>query len=244
MKYYKILNDNTFIGVINSYNFIRYQSLTNSFICANEKNGQFVEYNGVLYRSTWMAPLNNEITNEYEVVNIIEISEEVYNTFKEAIDTETEIDEEDYSDARIDVLPVDPAEEMSIEFLQNTKINEMSNICKQTIEQGFDLQLRDEICHFSLTIQDQLNLMSLSAMAQTQSLIPYHADGEECVFYTAEEINEIISAATEFKNYQLTYYNALKSYIKALNTVEDISAITYGTPIPDEYKSDVLKVLE
>ena len=28
------------------------------------------------------------------------------------------------------------------------------------------------------------------------------------------------------------------------NTIEEISAIQYGTPIPEEYKSDVLRVLE
>jgi len=81
-------------------------------------------------------------------------------------------------------------------------------------------------------------------MAQTESLIPYHADGETCEFYTPDEINEIISTATAFKNYHLAYYNSLKTYVNALETVEEISAITYGTPIPEEYKTDVLKVLE
>ena len=77
-----------------------------------------------------------------------------------------------------------------------------------------------------------------------QELIPYHADGEEMTFYTAEEINQIISAANELKNYNTAYFNSLKAYINALDTIEAIAAITYGTPIPDEYKSDVLRVLE
>jgi len=86
--------------------------------------------------------------------------------------------------------------------------------------------------------------MNLNLTAQAEDLIPYHADGEECTFYTSEEIKEIISAATSFKNYQIAYNNALKTYINALDSVEAIGAITYGTPIPDEYKSDVLKILE
>jgi len=81
-------------------------------------------------------------------------------------------------------------------------------------------------------------------MAQTQSMIPYHADGETCIFFTAEEISQIVSAATAHKVYHTTYYNALKNYINALETIEDIAAITYGTPIPDEYKSEVLRVIE
>ena len=81
-------------------------------------------------------------------------------------------------------------------------------------------------------------------MVQTQSLIPYHADGEECTFYSAEEINTIINESNTFKNYHISYYNSLKTYINTLDTIEAIAAITYGTPIPDEYKSDVLMVLE
>jgi len=77
--------------------------------------------------------------------------------------------------------------------MKESKINEMSRICRQTIEAGFDLELRGETRHFSLSTQDQLNLISLSTMAQTQSIIPYHADGEECEFYTADEINIIIA---------------------------------------------------
>ena len=120
----------------------------------------------------------------------------------------------------------------------------MSYTCRTTIENGFDIELRNETHHFSLDTQDQLNLISLSAMAQTQELVPYHADGESCIFYTAAEMQQIIAAATTFKIYHTTYYNALKGYINSLETIEEISAITYGIAIPDEYKTDVLRALE
>jgi len=86
--------------------------------------------------------------------------------------------------------------------------------------------------------------MNLSNMAQTQELIPYHADGKLYTFYTATEINEILVAANNHKIYHTAYYNSLKEYINALETIEEIAAITYGISIPDEYKSDVLKILE
>jgi hypothetical protein len=76
-----------------------------------------------------------------------------------------------------------------LEFIRSSKLNEMSHTCRTTIESGIDLEIRGEIKHFSLTTQDQLNLMSAQTMAQTQILIPYHADGEETDFYTNEEIN-------------------------------------------------------
>ena len=81
-------------------------------------------------------------------------------------------------------------------------------------------------------------------MAQTNSMLPYHADGEEVNFYAAEEIEEIAEAANAHKIYHTTYYNALKAYINALSTIEEIGAIEYGVEIPEEYKTDVLKALE
>ena len=80
-------------------------------------------------------------------------------------------------------------------------------------------------------------------MLQSQSMIPYHADGEEVMFYSAEEIQEIIDTANAFKIYHTTYYNSLKNYINSLETIEEIAAIEYGVDIPEEYQSDVLKAL-
>jgi len=85
--------------------------------------------------------------------------------------------------------PTDEIEAESVAFVRTHKIAEMSAACRHAIEEGIDLDIHGETRHFSLTTQDQLNLMSLSVMAQTQDIIPYHADGEVCVFFTAEEIN-------------------------------------------------------
>jgi hypothetical protein len=38
-------------------------------------------------------------------------------------------------------------------------------------------------------------------MAETQNLIPYHSDGDLCIFYTAEEIKQIFTAANNHKIY-------------------------------------------
>ena len=235
MKYYKLLSNNEFIGIVTSKDFIEANPNTGWLLTSNENKGQFVSYKNVLYRDYWMQPING-INVNYTIVNIVEISEEEYNQIKEIIDNNEEVIIDDDDDEE------DP--DIVMAYLRATKINEMSAACRNTIEAGFDLDIRGETKHFSLTTQDQLNLMSLSVMAQTQSLIPYHADGEEVTFYTADEINSIAQAATELKIYNTTYYNALKGYINSLETIGDISAIFYGTPIPEEYKSDVLKILE
>lgn len=244
MKYYKIIKDNSFIGVIYSGQFVAQGKNTNKLFYANEITGQFVNYNGILYRDYWMIPIINS-PYSFEIAEITEITEEEYNTLKAAIDNDEEIiiDDDEEEEEIIPVIEEDDLDEVK-EAMREYKLRAMSYTCRTTIEAGFDTIIRGESKHFSLTTQDQLNLMSLSTMAQTQTLIPYHADGEECTFYTAEEINQIIDAANSFKNYQIAYHNALKAYINDLDTIEDIAAIEYGTPIPDEYKSDVLKILE
>ena len=233
MKYYKIIQNSTFIGIITSNNFIQYQEANHMFIGANAETGQLVNCNDKLYRSWWMKPFsNNDIL--FEEADILEISYEEYLNFYNAIEKQEEIviDDEDI-----------PNPEYGIDFIRSSKLNEMSYACRTAIEAGFDLEIRGETHHFSLTTQDQLNLMSLNIMAQTQDLIPYHADGEPCTYYSAEEIKQIVNAANEHKSYHTTYHNALKQYINALETIEEISAITYGVEIPDEYQSDVLRVL-
>ena len=247
MKYYKIIKDNIYIDIASSENFREYNEVSQLFLLSNEKEGQFIRVENKLYRDAWMMPLPSKQFNYIEA-EIIEISEEEYLQL-EAIKIANDNSLQSYqpipeSNDIEEESTVDMIAESTIDFARNTKINEMSNICRQTIEEGFDLEIRDEIRHFSLDTQDQLNLISLSIMAQTQSLIPYHADGEECIFYTNEEINEIVETANAFRIYHTTYYNALKNYINALESIADISAIEYGIDIPEEYQTDVLKALQ
>ena len=245
MKYFKILVNDAIIGAITSEEFMRYLSITDCFVRATEQTGEYVTYEGKFYRATWMRPIVHYV--DYTEALILAITKEEYDIFRAAIDSnETIKDDEEWNEPEEEPVPpvIDPIEVETLEFIRSSKINEMSATCRRTIESGFDLELRGETHHFSLTTQDQLNLMSLSVMAQTQDLIPYHADGEESTFYTAEEINKIVSAANNFKIYNTTYYNALKKYINALKTIEEISAIQYGIDIPEEYKTSVLKSLE
>ena len=241
MRYFKIIVDNHLVGAISSDDFI-FRTSRGGYARSNDEYGELAEYKNQFYRATWMVPINYEIT--FIEASILPITEDEYKAFRHADESNEVIEDNTEEEEIVEPVWVDPIQQGTVEYLRDAKIREMSYLCKTTIEAGFDLELRGETRHFSLTTQDQLNLMSLSAMAQTQQLIPYHADGEVCEFYTADEINQIISAANTLKNYNTVYYNALKTYINALETIEEISAITYGIEIPEEYKSDVLKVLE
>lgn len=241
MNYYKIIINAEIIGVATSNNCFRFQEKHSMLERINAEQAEYIECSNHLFHAQWMQPIKTNIYS-YEIAEIISIGEQEYNILVPAVETAPIPVTDDGADPVI-IDVTDPIDEITLEYVRAAKINQMSRTCNQTIEAGFDLELREEIHHFSLDTQDQLNLISLSAMAQTQELIPYHADGEACIFYTAAEINSIIAAATKFKIYHTTYYNALKGYINSLETIEDIAAITYGTPIPEEYQTDVLKAL-
>lgn len=244
MNYYKLINGETFVGIASQLDFREYQKKHNILLACNEETAQYVQSEDALYHANWMKPV---VTDRfiYTTVDMISIDEEEYNTLREAIEAGKDIVVEQDNPIEEDPLPTDPIEEVTVEYVKNVKIGEMNNTCNKVIVNGFDTVLSDgETHHFSLTTQDQLNLITLSALVEGgETAIPYHADGELCKFYSAEDIGTIITMATSFKTYHVSYFNALRAYIESLDTIESIRAITYGTPIPEEYQSEVLKVL-
>lgn len=130
--------------------------------------------------------------------------------------------------------------------VKQRKIAEMSGACRKAIIAGFDVSLSDgKEHHFSLTVEDQLNLNALfGLLASGAEQVPYHADGETCMYFTADDMQVVIHAATAHKTYHESYFNSLKSYINAKWTAATVDAVYYGVEIPPQYQSDVLKGLQ
>lgn len=139
-------------------------------------------------------------------------------------------------------IPEEP-DDTHIQKLRQSKVNEMSRSCFEVITNGIDVELSDgNTYHFSLTVEDQLNLITISSMiSEGQNTLPYHADGEQCVFFSADDMLKVIETATNFKTYHTTYFNSLKTYILALETIDEIKSVYYGVDIPEEYQSPVWK---
>ena len=133
----------------------------------------------------------------------------------------------------------------TLEEAMTDKIAEMSATCGVVIVNGVDVTLKDGTTHhYSMTIEDQTNLLSLYALfAQGQSYVPYHADGEECVFYSLEDFSLISQACINWKLYHESYFNSLRTYIRSMTTVEEVEAVQYGLEVPEQYQSDVFKHL-
>ena len=132
-----------------------------------------------------------------------------------------------------------------MQFVKDKKIEYMSYLCHQTIENGILITLSDGLEHrFSLTENDQANLMERQAQLMAGATqVSYHADGELCTYYSAEDMMAIIQASIFHKDYQTTYFNSLKHCINGMTDKNEVSAVEYGIEIPEQYQSQPLKDL-
>lgn len=113
------------------------------------------------------------------------------------------------------------------------KEQEILSTCHETIVKGFDIGEQ----HFSLEETDQLNLTTAAAAIKDGlSRYPYHADGEPCRMYTANEINTIVKAATFHKLYHTTLCNHLLQQLKRVTEHYQLLAIDYS---PESLSSDL-----
>lgn len=242
MHYYKIINGSNFVGVGTTLDLRRFQFKHRIVLCCEEDEAQYIQCEGILYHADWMKP-ETMVDSGCLTLDVIKIDKTEYDTLYKAVESgeEVQIPDEEISEEPY----IDQTEEITIEYVRNSKISEINNICNKTIISGFDIVLSDnESHHFSLTTQDQLNLITLSTMvASGEQEIPYHADGEPCKYYSVNDINSIISMATFFKTYQVSYFNALKIYIESLEDIESVSQVYYGIEIPTEYQTEVLQSL-
>ena len=139
--------------------------------------------------------------------------------------------------------PYVPTPEELLMAAQSRKREEVSAACEQTIYAGVDVELLSGTAeHFSLTEHDQLNLFGKQAqLAAGEAQLEYHADGQPCRYYSAADMQSIITAAMWHVSYHTTYCNALNMWIEGCETAEDVQEIFYGADVPEKYQSEVLK---
>ena len=132
-----------------------------------------------------------------------------------------------------DGKPVDVIETSEpVENVIPIKKKELSEACEKAIIAGVDLG----DAHYSLTIEDQANILAWMAVAQTGKAVPYHQDGQPCRIYTAEEFLEVANAAVVHKTHHTTYCNLLMRQVEAMTDVDDVKAVEYGiTQLEGEY---------
>ena len=111
-----------------------------------------------------------------------------------------------------------------VERIISQKKSELSAECEKTIVAGVDVG----DAHYSLTIEDQANILALTPLAQAGNSVFYHSDSNMCCEYSPDEFNKIVNAATVFKTLQTTYCNLLMRQVEAMTDAEEVKAVKYG----------------
>lgn len=116
------------------------------------------------------------------------------------------------------------------------KISELSSACQNAIEDGLDING----LHYSYTFEDQQNLTDIINTVKITGLpLGYHADGENCTEYTAEELMNIYIQLSLNKYCQITYFNQARNFLKSLEITDEnkniVLSYSYGTPLTDSY---------
>ena len=131
----------------------------------------------------------------------------------------------------------------TLEEIKAAKKQEIGEACDKIIYEGMDVTLTNGSTeHFSLTDHDQLNLFGKQVqLAAGAEQLEYHSDGQPCKYYSAADMQLIITSAMQHVSYHTTYCNALNMWIAGCETIEEVQSIEYGVAVPDTYQSEVLK---
>ncbi len=135
--------------------------------------------------------------------------------------------------------------EPDLEQLRSGKEAEISAACNGAIVAGMDVETSQGTEHFALQETDQINLTTaLSAVQAGADGYPYHADGQLCRMFTAEEIQAIAQASVRHKLYHTTLCNHLLTWVRRATAAEELETITYAAEgLPDDLAANMAQVL-
>ena len=133
----------------------------------------------------------------------------------------------------------------TLEELRVDKEAEISDACNAAIVAGMDVETAQGTEHFSLQETDQINLTpAYNAIISGAANYPYHADGQLCRMFTAEEITAISTASISHKLYHTTLCNHLLTWVRRAETTEELGSITYSADnLPEDLAANMAQVL-
>ena len=125
------------------------------------------------------------------------------------------------------------------------KVQEMSAACNAAIVAGMDVETTQGTEHFSLEETDQINLTAAyNAVSSGAAGYPYHADGQLCRMFSADEITAISEASISHKLYHTTLCNHLLTWARRAETAEELAGITYTADnLPEDLAANMAAVL-
>ena len=141
---------------------------------------------------------------------------------------------------RLEKLGITPPKDWNdVEQVREAVKQEIGAACTAAIYAG--ITVGDS--HYSLTEHDQTEIMAqFTAVKEGAAAVPYHADGELCRMYPAEEFTALAQAATGHVFSHRTYCNHLNAWI-ARADLEELGRITYGATLPADLGEHMAEVV-
>ena len=127
-----------------------------------------------------------------------------------------------------------------VEQVREAKRQEIGLACAAAIYAGVDVGGS----HYSLTEHDQMELTAQYTLVKEGApAVPYHADGELCRMYPADEFTALARTATAHVFYHRTYCNHVNAWI-ARAEAEELAGIVYGAELPEDLAASMAAILE
>ena len=146
------------------------------------------------------------------------------------------------------VNPVIDFDTMSLDEYKEWKIDQLSNMGEATIFAGTDVELTDgTIKNFTYDLEDQSNLLTtmfiIQALDDLTITIPYHGHGEPCELYSALDVLATYIALQIFSTAVQTFTNMRINWVRECETKEEVRAIEFNTPLPEEWQNRANAIL-
>ena len=137
-------------------------------------------------------------------------------------------------------IEADRAAVHPLDELRAVKKEEIGAACTAAIYAGVSVGES----HYSLTEHDQMELTAQYTLVKEGApAVPYHADGELCRMYPADEFTALARAATAHVFYHRTYCNHVNAWI-ARAQAEELDGIVYGAQLPEDLAASMAAILE
>lgn len=179
-----------------------------------------------------------EVLNEHNftVMGIYHDYNTIYETLEEESDLVYVLSDDGSTKPKPVPVPEPEPYVPTLEEMIKSKVYEINSACQYAITTGVDIEIYNEVEHFSYTIEDQANIDDIAQMARATGMEQsYHCDNGSCKLYTIAQINELYMKQKMNKAHNITYANQLKLYVKSLTDKEEVSAVVYGTELTGEY---------
>ena len=132
-----------------------------------------------------------------------------------------------------------PKDWQNVEQVRAVVKQQIGAACSAAIYAGVDVGGS----HYSLTEHDQTELLAQAqAVKEGAAAVPYHADGELCRMYPAEEFTALAQAATAHVFYHRTYCNHVNAWIARADLAE-LDSIKYGAELPADLAASMAAII-